>query len=190
MENECSRAGCAKAAVARGLCPTHWMAWRRAEVDFASLYGNVERRFWSKVDKRGDDECWPWTGTLEWSGYGQFFTNGTPRLVKAHRYSYELLVGPIPGGLDLDHTCHDPKECPPGDQCPHRRCVNPAHLEPVTERENTLRSGSSSAQYAVRTHCANGHEFTPETTAYRKGGARRCKLCKNARERERYRDRN
>ena len=92
----CSREGCEKPAVARGLCSTHWMAWRRATPDFKPLYGDVVERFWSKVDKRGPDDCWPWLGTLEPTGYGQFFTNGTPRLAKAHRFAYELVVGPIP----------------------------------------------------------------------------------------------
>lgn len=186
----CSHDECEKPAIARGMCSTHWMAWRRATPDFTSLYGkSLEERFWSKVDKRGPDECWPWKGTLEKTGYGQLFTNGAngyPRIAKAHRVGYELLVGPVPEGLDLDHTCHDPSECNLGDDCPHRRCCNPAHLEPVTERVNCLRSGSSAAEYAKRTHCANGHPLSGDNLILRANGARRCRTCKNARERAYY----
>ncbi len=157
------------------------------------LYGDVVARFWSKVDRRGDDECWPWTGTLEEPGYGQFYTGESgsqPRLMKAHRFAYALLVGPIPPRLDLDHTCHDPAICQLGNACPHRRCVNPAHLEPVTEQINVLRSGNSAAAYAQRTHCPKGHPLSGANLIIRKNGARRCRACKNERERQRYAERN
>ena len=82
----------------------------------------VEERFWSKVNKT--DTCWIWTAAKNQDGHGRF-RHG--RLVLAHRFAYELLVGPIPKGLDLDHLCQNPA------------CVNPAHLEPVTRKENTRR---------------------------------------------------
>lgn len=92
------------------------------------------------------DECWPWTGGLNASGYGQIQAgsnyDGTrgPQLV--HRVAYVALVGPIPEDRPhLDHTCHnDDESCPGGKACQHRRCWNPAHLEPVTSGENTRRS--------------------------------------------------
>ena len=85
----------------------------------------LDDRFWSKVDKLGDRwACWLWTGaTME--GYGQFSYAGQSQL--AHRLAYTELVGPIPGGMTLDHLCRT------------RACVNPLHLEPVTNRENILR---------------------------------------------------
>lgn len=95
-------------------------------------------RFWEKVDKSGD--CWIWTAYRLPYGYGQFTSNDY-RHYRAHRYAYEALVGPIPAGLHLDHLCHNGTDCYGGRACPHRACVNPAHLEPVTNREN-LRRGN------------------------------------------------
>lgn len=77
-------------------------------------------RFWSKVDKT--DECWLWTATITRDGYGQFWVSG--KMVRAHRFSWELVNGPIPEGTQVDHRCHV------------RRCVNPAHLRLVTHKQN------------------------------------------------------
>lgn len=163
------------------------MAWRRAQGDsFVSLYGDVEARFWSKVDRGTPAECWPWQGTMEHTGYGQFFANGPKRLVKAHRYAYELLVGPIPSGMDLDHTCHDYRTCSLRDECPHRRCVNPAHLEPVVRRANVERSGSQVGENIRKTHCVNGHLLEGANLVIRSDGARRCRTCKNKSGRRSY----
>lgn len=106
-----------------------------------------------------DNGCWLWTGYIDPSGYGRTHDArryGNPQ-VGAHRVVYELLVGPIPPGLHLDHTCHDAAVCPGGNTCEHRRCVNPAHLEPVTPKVNNERSNSPSARQARRTHCVHGH---------------------------------
>ena len=106
----------------------------------------------------------------------------------AHRVVYEEYVGQIPEGLQLDHLCHTfDKDCTGGHSCPHRRCVNPAHLEPVTHRENALRGVSFSAANAVKTHCANGHEYTPENTYYRTPTHRACRICNNAAAKAYYR---
>jgi hypothetical protein len=83
--------------------------------------------------------CWIWTGYLTPKGYGRFTYLGNSR--PAHRVSYELHVGPIPEGLEIDHLCHTRSAGCSGDSsCPHRRCVNPDHLEPVTPAENQVRS--------------------------------------------------
>lgn len=119
-------------------------------------------RFWANVDKTED--CWLWRGYLV-SGYGQF--NADNKAFMAHRYAYEMLVGPIPPGLQLDHLCRV------------RNCVNPAHLEPVTVRENVLRGVGITAQFARATHCINGHEFTPENTGSQ-GKGRYCRTCHRA----------
>lgn len=80
------------------------------------------------VDKRAEDECWLWTGSRDGKGYGQINEGGNggrPR--RAHRVIYEAVMGAIPPGLHIDHLCRN------------RVCVNPAHLEPVTGRENQVR---------------------------------------------------
>lgn len=123
------------------------------------------RRFWMKVTRPGESECWEWTGAHNRNGYGTFRVGGAGTSpAQAHRYSYELLVGPIPPGLSLDHLCRN------------RGCVNPSHLEPVTGRVNTLRGVSFAAENAAKTHCLRGHEFTPENIIPR-AKARQCRAC-------------
>jgi len=127
----------------------------------------AEERFWAKVEKT--ETCWLWTAYQDGGGYGQFRVNGHGIL--AHRFAYELLIGPIPAGLTLDHLCRV------------RHCVNPAHLEPVSQRENTLRGESFAAQEARRTHCHKGHAYDLlNTRIYR--GWRRCRACAALHQRE------
>lgn len=104
----------------------------------------AEERFWAKVAPAPIEQCWQWTASLSHKGYGRFLLDGKARI--APRVAYTWLVGPIPTGLQLDHLCHtnDP-ECVGGDSCLHRRCVNPWHLEPVTNRENALRAARRAA---------------------------------------------
>lgn len=115
------------------------------------------------------DGCWKWTGAHRSTGYGVW------RGTAAHRVIYELLVGPIPEGLELDHLCHNADLTCPGRACPHRGCVNPAHLEPTTGAINRRRGRGN----AAKTHCPSGHEYTPENTYYRKGrkSGRMCLKC-------------
>lgn len=120
----------------------------------------VEVRFWEKVDRGGD--CWEWLAAVRSDGYGTFRLFG--RMVRPHRYAYELLVGPIPDGLHLDHLCRN------------RTCVNPEHLEPVTLGENVLRGLGPSATNTRKTHCPRGHELAP----YQPGAKRRCRPCDRA----------
>lgn len=135
---------------------------------------SVEDRFWPKVDKSDPGGCWLWTAAKGKGGYGNFGV--TPRKTAyAHRFAYELMVGAIPEGLQLDHLCRN------------KACVNPAHLEPVTCKENLERGvnvGAAGARLQrEKTHCAHGHEFTPENT-HRYRGQRVCRECSriNARE--------
>lgn len=123
---------------------------------------SIPERFWAKVDKRGPNECWPWVGTIHPEGYGYFSMHS--RGHRSHRVAYELLVGPIPEGLQLDHLCRN------------RACVNPAHLEPVTGAEN-VRRGLAGVLRAPKTQCVNGHPYTDENTRYQ-GGKRVCRTCR------------
>jgi hypothetical protein len=104
------------------------------------MRASYERRFWAQVDKRGPDECWPWTGYVAPHGYGLYGGQVAGRSRLVHRIAYQFLVGPIPDGLVLDHLCHtrDP-QCADTNRCPHRRCVNPAHADPCTRGENVAR---------------------------------------------------
>lgn len=96
----------------------------------------LRERFLSMVEQT--PTCWYWTARIDRDGYSRIKIDGRP--VPAYRVAYELLVGPIPDGLEIDHACHnvDPT-CSGGKTCRHRACVNPAHLEPVTGRENLAR---------------------------------------------------
>jgi hypothetical protein len=134
--------------------------------------GTVER-FWPKVDKTSSpDGCWLWTAALSQAGYGAFGAervNGRNRFVHAHRFAYELLVGPIPEGLQLDHLCRN------------RACCNPAHLEPVTLRENLMRGNTVAARNSIKTHCKHGHPFDLENTRIDpRTGNRACWTCRRA----------
>lgn len=131
-------------------------------------YPPFEERFWANVDKSG--ECWLWTAATTREGYGTIRFNGVTTC--AHRIAYELLVGPIPQGLELDHLCRTPA------------CVNPAHLEPVTHRENMLRGRGVAAAHASQTHCLRGHPFDEENTL-RLQGKRVCRACVQIRRRNR-----
>lgn len=110
--------------------------------------------------------CWVWTGFRERSGYGRFTCAGVRKL--AHRWSYELLVGPVPEGLQLDHLCRN------------RSCVNPAHLEPVTGRTNILRGECDAADNARKTHCKRGHLLAGNNIYWRSGNRRECATCRRA----------
>lgn len=138
--------------------------------------GYVEKplaeRFDAKVF-RSPDGCWLWTGFVDKAGYARLRAGGrdTPVLY-AHRYSYERFVGPVPQGLLLDHLCRT------------RHCVNPAHLEAVTQRENVMRGAAPMVAVSLSGKCARGHERIPENTQYKRDGrVAFCKICRRERRR-------
>jgi len=120
----CSIEGCEKPLRARGWCATHHQRWRlHGDPTICATNRHIPMidRFWMKVEK--GPGCWSWTGAIS-DGYGSFAEGSKGRCHKAHRFAYEQLVGPIPDGMQLDHKCHN------------RSCVNPAHLRPVTHKQN------------------------------------------------------
>ncbi len=113
------------------------------------------------------DGCWYWTAaSSKGPGYGVIRPTSSRKQLHAHRVMYELVAGPIPDGLQIDHLCREP------------RCVNPAHMEAVTQRVNVLRGTSPIAEQARRTHCLRGnHPLSGDNLSVNKRGERRCRTC-------------
>lgn len=106
-------------------------------------------------------ECWTWHGHTNRDGYGMYKTGNVSN--GAHRMAYQLAKGAIRPGMQIDHLCRNPK------------CVNPNHLEEVTQLEN-IRHGNVGKLQLARTHCPRGHEYTPENIKWGQRG-RGCKTC-------------
>jgi hypothetical protein len=140
--------------------------------------GTPEERFWDRVEK-SDDGCWMWIAGTKNSGYGIFGpTHG--EVWMAHRYAWTITHGPIPRGM---HVCHT---------CDVKLCVRPDHLflgTPKANMEDMRAKGRArwGTYNKVKTHCRNGHEFTPENTEItRKGTGRSCRICRRASSRRSY----
>ena len=123
-------------------------------------------RFWAKVDKNGPfwngTACWMWTGAQNGHGYGHlrsFYRN-----YPAHRVAYELAVGAIPSGMEMDHLCRVPL------------CVNPDHLEPVHHWDN-VRRGHAGIKNRAKTHCPRGHPYDGADGRVNRAGSRYCLAC-------------
>jgi hypothetical protein len=129
----------------------------------------IELRLLKSADTSRDD-CWRWTGKVSRDGYGRMSVAGRYRIV--HRLAHDVWIGPIPEGLEVDHLCQV------------KLCINPAHLEAVTHRENMHRQPRIGALLA-QTECVHGHDYTAENTMRDTRGNRRCRTCHNARERAR-----
>lgn len=123
-------------------------------------------RFALRVWPRGD--CWEWKGVKRPDGYGAVFI-GHGRTTSAHRYSWELFIGPIPPGLVIDHLCGN------------RWCVRPSHLTVTTQRDNVLRSSTAfAAVNARKTHCPHGHPYAGTNLGRTRKGERVCRCCHRA----------
>lgn len=137
---------------------------------------STEQRFFEKVNKTSVG-CWIWIGATvpcrDGFVYGKFWLGG--RMKMAHRASWELFRGDIPVGLTIDHLCRV------------TLCVNPEHLEPVTQKENTMRGNSVIVTNSKKTHCPAGHEYSEnnlELAVFKSKGHRQCRICGNARRKQ------
>lgn len=175
----CSVPGCERTTRARGWCSMHYARNARHGSPTITLCirhaGTPEERFWAWVDQGGPvpdfrpelGPCWPWTGLRQSKGYGQLKVGG--HMVLAHRFAYELLVGPIPPEHTIDHLCRN------------HSCCNPAHVEPVTNQVNVLRGIGETARNARKTHCPQGHPYDADNTYRSPQGWRQCRTCLRAR---------
>lgn len=143
--------------------------------DYKSRGGTPDERFWAKVNKAPGQgpagECWEWQGCRNKRGYGQFNPYNSTAVL-SHRFSYEQRNGPIPDNCLILHSCDNAS------------CVNPAHLKAGTQSHNMQDMAAKGRQWQqAKTHCKNGHEFTPENTTHglTKSGAKRiCNICRRA----------
>lgn len=127
----------------------------------------VAKKFWASVDKSAN--CWNWIGWLDSHGYGTLHFGYKHH--RAHRISFEIHGGTLDQSMVLDHLCRN------------RKCVNPDHLEQVTNVENVMRGVSGPAINATKTHCKEGHELLGsnlyvDTSC--KNPKRKCKTCMRA----------
>lgn len=163
---------CPRPHSSRGLCQPHYDEARKkgTHTDYPLVRPPKDpaERFFEKVDVTGP--CWEWRGGVNEQGYGCFYAGpGAPKKdMYAHRWCWEHLVGPIPDGLTLDHLCRN------------TICVNPDHLEPVTNSENVRR------RMFKRTWCASGRHLLEETATVRPTGKRYCAECGRERTRAYY----
>lgn len=168
----CAIGGCGKAAHSKGWCRQHYMRWYRYGDPLAMKQqratGPDEVRWMQKVCVESPG-CWVWQGEPTENGYGQYTVGGGAerKTYLAHRYVYELLVGPIPEGLDLDHLCRV------------RLCVNPDHLQPVTRAVNLERGFGGPGLNRRKTTCPKGHLLDGK----RSNGSRYCLTCHRERQR-------
>ena len=131
----------------------------------------IAEKFESKYTPEPNSGCWLWIGAISPSAsgkhpYGVFQVE--QKLKMAHRVSYEMTKGPIPNGLQLDHLCRV------------TLCVNPAHLDPVTPKENIRRgrtSDSARKTQLSKTHCPQGHAYAAENLYLKPNGGRECRQC-------------
>lgn len=163
MTGDCPMPDCGRPLYCRGYCRRHYYRMVRTgnPLGRAGVLP-IDRftRFWQLDEATG---CWLWTSCIDPCGYGTFTERG--KNIGAHRWSYQHHVGPIPAGLELDHLCFV------------RHCVNPAHLEPVTHHENTLRGKGLGAINIAKTHCPHGHPYNEANTRWYRGH-RYCRQCK------------
>lgn len=169
----CPVEGCGRTVHARGFCNSHYMD-RRARGILPILVRKPQpvtpmQRWCALVDLPAEpDGCWRWKGYVTRAGYAGFRYDGASRF--GHKYGYERFIGPVPDGMELDHLCRN------------RACVNPVHLEAVTNGDNVRRGMGPPGINHRKTHCVRGHPFDSANTMLvpirgRKNPTRRCRTC-------------
>lgn len=170
----CSIDACERPPRARGMCSRHYAKWYKENPEAPRrTYSSGPRlsiapleriKLYAPLD--AESGCWIWQRSIQANGYARMTVKGERHYV--HRLAYELLVGPIPEGLHLDHLCRN------------RACCNPAHLEPVTCLENVRRGQGNGSQ----THCPQGHPYEGDNLVVY-AGHRQCIACRTIRNRAR-----
>lgn len=131
----------------------------------------LHERFWAKAEVRPDG-CWDWTGYRSENGYGRSWDTDLRKVTYAHRVAYRIAIGPIENGKHIDHLCRN------------RSCVNPAHLEAVSQRENTLRGAAPQIVAHIAGVCIRGHVASDNalrrTSGPRSGDVVYCRACRRA----------
>lgn len=140
---------------------------------------NFQKILRKKCSVDADSGCWLWLGYVDKENYGRWRIPGSGNNpTGAHQVAYALYKEQVPKGMQLDHTCHDPKTCAGGITCVHRRCVNPEHLVACTPKQNRSADRAISGGWnRSKTHCNRGHEYSEENTWLTKQGHRLCKSC-------------
>lgn len=156
-----------------GYCPRHARRYTLTGDPLGDTATPPREKFMWHVRVDENIGCWIWTGSKNERGYGRIRRNG--KIHRAHRYAYELFRGPIPDGLVIDHLCRV------------HSCVNPWHLEPVSNEENLERGWGRRIKTDWIDHCINGHEYTPENTYINPLGRKICRSCMD-RHRRRYQE--
>ncbi len=167
MRNICAIESCERPCYGRGWCTLHYQRWERTgdpRHGTKTHPASISERFWSKVRDVGG--CWVWTAAIrKTDGYGVF--NAMGKIVPAHRYAYEEMRAEVPPGLVLDHLCRN------------RACVNPWHVEPVTDAVNIARGQAPTILLRASGKCKRGHELSPRS------GGQYCLTCNATRMRNR-----
>lgn len=162
----CTIPGREKSIQARDWCSMHLTRWYRTGTTNSPRPDLDARlaRFLETQDMGYSSPCLVSLISKDPQGYTRIKVDGVRHLM--HRLVYEMRVGPIPEGLELDHLCRV------------RHCANPAHLEPVTPQVNQRRGYGFSGINARKTQCVRGHDLTPENVYLTRRNMRQCRACR------------